>query len=131
MKQRGKHSFMILSHIPPTLSLAPFNAGELGWAQVYRSPSWNSINVVCLFPAGYDDVKMVNFAKNLGTLCTWRRNTGTLLNPLTNSAIFYFTSVSPLLISYFYQPRSEREKNLITIIPTDSIKKLSCKNCLL
>ena len=129
LRKIGKHSFIVLSYFTPEFPALPYNASRLGWAQIYSSPGWKTSNFVFKFPPHSSSVEMTSFAEKMGTISSWRRFTGTTKNPLSNMACFYFSSVSPLLVTYLYTPRSKRLHRDIIITPTDSTKSYSCDKC--
>ena len=130
-RKTGKHSFIILSYFKPALPYAPHNAEKLGWAQLFPSPSYNTSNFLISFPNQYSSKEMKKFAIQMGTISSWRRFTGSLNKPLSNMGCFYFSSVTPLLLSYLYTPKSQRRKCDIVITPTENTRGYSCKKCLL
>ena len=129
-KIQSPHSFEIVSKELLPTPLPTIKDPNLGWAQIFRAPSWNSNSFIVTSPKNTTDLEYIEYSAQLGSIDTWRR----IPNPSNESqqkAIFWFTSLSPLMLVFLFKTRKQRDSYERTIFPTTSTSKLTCSNCTL
>ena len=104
-------------------------AHTMGWAQIFKTPGYKTSNFICSFPKNTSVGDMVKFANELGDVSSWRHVTGTISEPTSNRALFWFSSIKPALLYYFYYSSSASLRTARHITPTPSTQKLSCNSC--
>ena len=127
-KKIAPHTFEIVSRELLATPLAPIRDLNLGWAQLFRAPSWNTSSFTFTVPNHITNLVLLALAEECGTINTWRKIAETPKD--THSTfIFWFSSLSPSLFSYLFKTRKARKAYAIVIFPTNSTRKLTCSNC--
>ena len=88
-KKLSAHSFEIICRELLPTPLASIKDPNLGWAQIFRAPSWNSTSFLVTAPNNTTDLDYIQYAQTLGVIDSWRR----IPNPPNKTqtkAIFWF-----------------------------------------
>ena len=129
IQKKSSKTFTLLFTKDITVPANPLQT-KMGWAQLYKPPSINTVSYLLTFPKDSSDEEMVAFASKYGTVDTWKRHTGTIQNLKSNKAVFYYTKVYDNLVKYlFHYNKDTKTYHTYSISTTYNSSNLQCEHC--